>query len=494
MRLRTIKTFSAAAAEFRRGASVSPLIREIPGDLLTPVGAFMRLAKPSEEAFLLESVEGGERSSRYSILGARPFETIEIHPDGTRIRSASGVERLPGNPFLAAGAALRRRRALPDAGLPPFAGGAVGSLHYEAARYLEPTLGPAPEGCSGRFHVFADVAVFDHVRRSILLIANALGPSRKEYGRAVDSLDRMAARLASPSPALPRRMNGRPQAAAPKSALGARAFLAGVKRLKREIRRGEIFQAVLSDSFEIPFSARPFDAYRSLRALNPAPYLFYLGKDDDAFLGASPETLVRVQNGMLETHPIAGTRPRGHDETSDLKFERQLLASVKEKAEHAMLVDLGRNDLGRVAAPGSVHVAEFMKVERYSHVMHLVSKVRAKLARGKTAWDALGACFPAGTVSGAPKIRAMQLLSEIEPAPRGRYAGAVVYHDFQGNLDSAISIRCLSAAGKPGRRVARTQAGAGIVADSRPAAELREIRAKAAAALAALRAAEGSAP
>ncbi|MCP4617399.1 MAG: anthranilate synthase component I, partial [Bradyrhizobium sp.] len=390
---------------------------------------------------------------------------------------------------------LQRYRALPEPGLPPFCGGAVGHVGYEMVRHLEPSCGlPAPDGVETRLSVFGDVAAFDQVRHRLLLIANVLKPERGSlrtaYRRAQDALDFMELRITRAAAAGGKRRKAPRRASRPLSLLGPRAFQAGVRQLKSRIRAGDIFQAVLSERFDVPLRCGPFDVYRRLRTINPSPYMFYIGHDTDAVLGASPETLVRIENGRVETRPIAGTRPRGADAEEDLRFERQLLASVKERAEHLMLVDLGRNDVGRIARPGSVIVPSFMQVERYSHVMHIVSSVQGRLRRGATSWEAFAACFPAGTVSGAPKIRAMQLLGEIEPEPRGLYAGAVVYHDFHGNLDSAIAIRSLSAQGSGASRRARVQAGAGIVADSRPAAELREVRAKAGAMLEAIRQAE----
>jgi anthranilate synthase component 1 len=272
--------------------------------------------------------------------------------------------------------------------------------------------------------------------------------------------------------------------------MGAKTFQDGVRALKSHIRAGDIFQAVLSDRFDMPLRTDSFSVYRSLRMINPSPYMFYIGGKNETVLGASPEMLVRVSNGEVETRPIAGTRPRGKTEQEDRKLETQLLASVKERAEHLMLVDLGRNDVGRVCVPGSVAVPTFMQVERYSHVMHIVSSVKGRLKRGAGPWDAFAACFPAGTVSGAPKIKAMELLGKLEREPRGLYAGAIVYNDFHGNLDSAIAIRSVSVRGKGARAVARVQAGAGIVADSRPAAELDEIRAKSNAMIQAVREAE----
>ncbi|HBL17354.1 MAG: hypothetical protein A2X36_11100 [Elusimicrobia bacterium GWA2_69_24] len=461
----------------RAAPLMKPLIRELPGDLLTPVAAYLRL-RGRGASFLLESGASAGGAARWSFLGTGPMETLAVR-GGEAVVRENGRERVIfGNPFAALGRRLAERSAALVPGLPPFAGGAVGWLGYEMARHLEPRAGLAtPPGDEARLWVFPEVVAFDHARSRILLVSN-LGSRR-----GLDALER---RLS-----LPARAESAARRGAGVRALMRRAdYEAGVRRIKQHIRAGDIFQAVLSAPFETETSAGPAAVYRALRRLNPSPYMFLLEDGPEAWLGASPETLVRCRQGDLETRPIAGTRPRGAGPEADALRERDLRASVKEGAEHLMLVDLGRNDLGRVARPGTVRVPVFRSVERFSHVMHLVSTVTARLRRGRTAWDALSAAFPAGTVSGAPKIRAMAILGELEPEARGFYAGAVVYHDFHGNLDSAIAIRSLSMTRGPGGWRVRTQAGAGIVADSRPAAEWGEVKAKAAAALAAVRAAE----
>ena len=388
---------------------------------------------------------------------------------------------LPGNPFLALGQRLARFRAANEPGLPRFCGGAVGTLNYEMIRHLEPSVSLAvSEGPEAQLLVFKNLVAFDHVRHRMLLIANVAAQPQtslaKSYGKACQALDEMQEKLRQPTrePSLRLAPENR-RALAPKAALGRAAFIKGVKRFKAHIRAGDIFQGVLSDRFELPLRSEPFSVYRALRAINPSPYMFFVGNSQEAALGASPEMLVRVENGAVEIRPIAGTRPRGKTEQEDLSFERHLLASVKERAEHVMLVDLGRNDVGRVSRPGSVKVSSYMQVERYSHVMHLVSSVSGRLKRGVSAWEAFAACFPAGTVTGAPKIRAMQIIAQNEPAPRGLYAGAVVYCGFGGNLDSAIAIRSLSVRRSGQGRRASFQAGAGIVADSRPKREHAEL-------------------
>jgi anthranilate synthase component 1 len=478
----TRKTLRQIQGDFARGANVTPLVRELPADTMTPVAAFLRLANTRKPAFLLESVEGGERLARYSFLGVGPCETLRIVNGRLEATNTSGLKiLLPGNPFLALGKRLGRFRALPEPGLPRFCGGAVGTVAYEAVRHLEPSVRlTPPDGPEAELLIFKNVVAFDHVRHRMLLIANVLSNGglslNRAYREACEALDEMEARLSKPAREAPRRLHlVQKLASQPKASLGQAAFIKGVQGLKSHIRAGDIFQGVLSIRFELPLLSEPFSVYRALRALNPSPYMFFVGNSEQAALGASPEMLVRVEDGAIETRPIAGTRPRGKTDEEDRKLERQLLASAKEKAEHVMLVDLGRNDLGRVCRPGSVEVSSFMQTERYSHVMHLVSSIRGRLRPRLSPWEAFAACFPAGTVSGAPKIRAMQILSTIEPVPRGLYAGAVVYHSFGGSLDSAIAIRSLSVQKSSAQRLARFQAGAGIVADSNPWREHDEI-------------------
>ena len=493
-----MKTLKQVKAALARGANAVPLVREMPADTLTPVAAFLRLAERRRPSFLLESVEGGERLARYSFLGTDPFETLTVENGAAVARNAAGrAESLPGNPFSALGKRIAAYRAPLEPGLPRFCGGAVGTVDYEMVRYLEPSVRLATaENPEAKLHVFKNVVAFDHVRHRMLLIANVIsnGNVSAAYRAACRALDEMQARLSRPRRESQRRAVGRPKSVKePEAALGRRSFSAGVERLKAHIRAGDIFQGVLSDRFETSLSCEPFSVYRALRAVNPSPYMFFLGDSEEAVLGASPEMLVRVEDGAVETRPIAGTRPRGRDEAEDLRLERSLLASVKERAEHVMLVDLGRSDVGRVARPGSVTVPSYMQVERYSHVMHLVSSVRGRLRSGVSPWEAFAACFPAGTVSGAPKIRAMQLISEIERVPRGLYAGAVVYYGFGGTLDSAIAIRSLSVRRVAGKRRARFQAGAGIVADSNAGREREELMNKSRAMREAIRLAQAAA-
>ena len=468
---------SALDAAARPGGVV-PLVREVPADLVTPVGAFLALASSAERAFLLESAESGTTTGRWSFLGWDPVATLEM----------DGAE---ADPFGRLRRTLARYRPAAAPGVPPFAGGLVGRLDYEAARWFEPVGTRPDEGPRARFDLYETVVALDHLRRCAFVVTN-VDPGRTTLEREVRSArersESIAARLCDPRiPA--------PEARTAAESAGIRPitrredFLAAVETLREHIRAGDIFQAVLSQRFERPLASAPFSVYRALRRINPSPYLFYLKEGSRSLAGSSPEMLVRCVAGTLETHPIAGTRPRGIDPEHDAALEAELRADPKENAEHLMLVDLGRNDVGRVAVPGSVRVERYASVERYSHVMHLVSRVRGTLAPGRDALDALAAAFPAGTVSGAPKVRAMQLLDALEPAPRGAYAGAVAYLDFHGNLDSCIAIRTLVA--EAGR--ASVQAGAGIVADSNPEREYEETVAKARALFHAVELAEGTA-
>ena len=489
------RTFRQVQEQFRAGFSAVPLVREFPADTLTPVEAFLRLTRPGEGSFLLESVEGGDRVARFSFLSSRPFETIVVRDGAAVVVDRNGSKPLAGPPLRAIAECLRRYQAPRDPDLPRFSGGAVGTISYGLAGRLEPSVRLKSEGeDEARLMIFGHMAAFDHARQRLLLIAHARRrpgvADRRAYAEAMGALDEMEARLSRPRRILRPRRAPVKAGAFPKGEMGERAFLERVLRLKRHIAAGDIFQGVLSERFEIPLRAPPFEVYRALRRVNPSPYMFFIDDGAQTALGASPEMLVRVENGGVETRPIAGTRRRGRNEEEDRRLEKNLLASPKERAEHLMLVDLGRNDVSRVSELGTVRVRSYRQVERYSHVMHLVSSVEGELRRGLSCWDAFGACFPAGTVTGAPKIRAMQLLSEIEPFSRGPYAGAVVYGDFRGNLDSAIAIRSLWTR-RAGRKTwAQVQAGAGIVADSSPRRELDEVRQKARAMLRAIEIAE----
>ncbi len=469
-----IEQFRALADE---GYNLIPVYREVVADLETPVSAYLKIASGgASNSFLLESVEGGERVARYSFIGAEPYRVLrtgEGQPDG------------PGDPLVAVEAELGRFRPAQVSGLPRFVGGAVGYLSYETAHYFEPRVPlPAkdPQGLPEAALLFTDsILVFDHVRHRIQVVATAhvTDSPDEAYRKAVERIDELAERLARP---LPRQAQLANEPVEKEEAARAAAdyleasnktldeYHAMVRRAKEYVVAGDIIQTVPSQRVEAAVNAAAFDLYRSLRAVNPSPYMYFLELGDFAVVGASPEMLVRAEDGLVETHPIAGTRPRGKDAEDDLRLEAELAADEKERAEHIMLLDLGRNDIGRVSKPGTVQVTQMLEVERYSHVMHLVSHVTGQLRDDLTAFDALRACFPAGTVSGAPKIRAMEIITELEGERRGIYAGAVGYFSFSGNMDTAIAIRTMVV--KNG--VAYIQAGGGVVFDSDPETERLE--------------------
>jgi anthranilate synthase component 1 len=489
-------TFEEFVELARRGTFV-PVVKEIIADLLTPVSAFLKIAEHSDYAFLFESVEGGERVARYSFLGKDPFLVLRERA-GRTIVDRTGVTTEIDEPFVQV---LRRLMAEFQSpfvpGLPRFTGGAVGFIGYDASPLFEPALQQAWERAAwsradrgedeAGFMLFDTVLAFDHVKHRILIIANARVTADEDlqalYQFACAKilfLERELERgLSQPEPA---------HSAAPevRSNVTKETFESGVRTIKEHIAAGDIYQAVLSQRFETDITADPFTVYRALRHVNPSPYMYFIRMGGLAIVGSSPEMLVRVEGRHAETHPIAGTRPRGTNEEEDLRLAEELKRNEKERAEHVMLVDLGRNDLGRVCEFGTVRVPQYMALERYSHVMHLVSTVDGTLAEDRDHLDALVACFPAGTVSGAPKIRAMQIIAGLEPTRRDIYAGAVGYIDFAGNLDFCIAIRTITI--RNGR--ALIQAGAGIVADSHPAAEYEETRDKARALLQALAMAE----
>jgi anthranilate synthase component 1 len=474
----TQTTFDQFVALAERGTFV-PVYREIMADLLTPVSAFLKIAEHSDYAFLLESVEGGEHVGRYSFLGKDPFLVLRGRTGRTTIAQA-GAETERSEPFIDV---LRELVAefqaplVPE--LPRFTGGAVGYLDYEAAEWFVPACAgrtPLRDREQAGFMVFDTVLAFDHVKHRILAIANA----RIRPGADLRPLyDFAVARIEFLERELERNLSRTERRSAAPLVLDANqtrdAFEASVARVQQDIAAGEIYQAVLSQRFEATTAATPFDVYRALRHINPSPYMFFLRMGRDAIIGASPEMLVRVEGRHVETHPIAGTRRRGATPEEDQQLADELRRNEKERAEHVMLVDLGRNDVGRIAEVGSVRVPQFMTLERYSHVMHLVSRVEGRLANDRDRLDALVATFPAGTLTGAPKIRAMQIIAELEPGRRGLYGGAVGYVDFAGNLDFCIAIRTITM--RDGR--VQNQAGAGIVADSDAAAEYEETRDKA---------------
>lgn len=421
-----------------------------------------RLLRPGLRGFLIEKDEDGRKRAW---LGASPFEMLTVE-NGRAYSEARGRKRaLKGNPFAALGARIAEFKAR---GGEAFDCGAVGLLGYEMVRHLE-RVPVKPEKYEAVVMLFSEIVVIEDGRATLRsLVAN--GKDRKHAATRAKEL-RELLRWARPVPAEP--THGKVLEA--RGRRGRADYMRGVRRIQQHIRAGDIFQGVLSDDFEARLAAGPIAAYRAIRAANPTPYLFLLMGGEDAVLGASPERLVRVVGGRARNCPIAGTRPRGKTAAQDRALERELRASDKERSEHLMLVDLARNDLGRVCAPGSVEVTRYMFTRRFSNVMHLVSEVEGRLDAGRTAWDTLAASFPAGTVSGAPKVRAMEILAGLERKPRGFYAGAVIQHDFSGNLDSCLAIRSLSLS-KGGK--ARLQAGAGIVADSDPAAEYDEVQHK----------------
>jgi anthranilate synthase component 1 len=466
--------------ELSKHGNLVPVYREIVADLETPVSAFLKIAD-GDYAFLLESVEGGERLARYSFIGTDPYLVL---------RSGSG----DGDPLVPIEGELSKYKVVPVRGLPPFHGGAVGYLSYETVRHFEelPSPDADPLGLPESVFMFADtVLVFDHLSHKIKVVSHAHlhnGDVENAYKEATERIDALVTKLNRPLK-LDMRDATNPREPQPASTnISKEDFEAKVAKAKEHIVAGDIIQAVLSQRLSKPTAASPFDIYRSLRGINPSPYMYYLKLDGCHIIGTSPEMLVRVEDGIVSTHPIAGTRPRGHDAEQDAAYEVELKEDIKERAEHIMLVDLGRNDIGRIAGAGSVEVSQFMDVERYSHVMHLVSHVQGKLRGGLSPFDALRACFPAGTVSGAPKIRAMEIIAELEPDRRGPYAGAVGYFSFSGNLDTAITIRTIVMTDG----TAHVQAGAGIVYDSVPEREHQECMNKAMALMKAIEAAEES--
>ena len=478
-----------------------PVARRRSADLLTPVSAYLALREPGGSAFLLESVEGGERLGRYSFIGKRPYRIVESRDGRTWVRRGGDLSLGDGAPptpedgtvfdVMARLLDEVEEVAVPD--LPRFIGGAVGFLGYDAVRQLERLPHPPPDdlGTPDALWAFYDtVAAFDHVKRQLVLIATAFVDEttdlRAAFDGATDRLDILEAELSTGRIELPDPVALRDRD--PKSNVTREEFEASVERAKAHIVEGDIFQVVLSQRFAMPFAGDPFNLYRALRQVNPSPYLFFLDFDGFQLAGSSPEVLVRVERSgdgtrRAEVLPIAGTRPRGDDAAEDAAFEADLVADPKERAEHLMLVDLGRNDLGRACRVGSVAVERYATVERFARVMHLVSSVTGEVEEAQRSFDVLAACFPAGTVSGAPKVRAMELIDALEPVRRGPYAGAVGYADFSGNLDTCIAIRTMLIHG----RTAYVQAGAGIVADSDPGREYEETRTKARALLDAMR-------
>jgi anthranilate synthase component I len=479
-----ITTFEEFKELAQRGTFV-PVYKEIVADLLTPVSAFLKIAEHSDYAFLLESVEGGEQVGRYSFLGKDPFLILRSR-GGKTIVDRAGVTSETDKPFVPTLRELMAGFTSPFVpGLPRFTGGAVGYLGYDAAAWFEPVTlqGEPDEEDEAGFMLFDTVLAFDHVRHRILIIANAriTGDENLEslyqFARAkIEFVERELDRPLSKAS----KTEGAPLTIT--SNVTREEFERMVRTGKEYIAAGDVYQVVLSQRFEAEYGGDAFTAYRALRHVNPSPYMYFIRMGQRSIVGSSPEMLVRVEGRKMQTHPIAGTRPRGKSEEEDQRLGEELKRNEKERAEHVMLVDLGRNDLGRVSTYGSVKVPTYMTLERYSHVMHLVSIVEGQLAEDRDRLDALVACFPAGTVSGAPKVRAMEIIAELENRRRGVYAGAVGYLDFAGNLDFCITIRTMVI--EHGH--AYVQAGAGIVSDSNPTAEYEETRDKARAVIQAL--------
>ncbi|MCL0028647.1 anthranilate synthase component I [Dehalococcoidia bacterium] len=462
-------------------ANLVPVYQEISADLETPVTAYLKVAR-SPYSFLLESVEGREHIARYSFIGTEP---------GKVFKTGRGQEYGEVDPLLPIGEELAKYQlaVLPE--VERFNGGAVGYVSYDAVRYFENLPSPEedPLGLPESVFMMASTfLIFDHLRHTIKVVSHAHldGDVEAAYADAVQRIDEMVSRLKTPLK-LPQSSNDPVLKGSDlKINMTRDAYESMIASTRDYIIAGDIIQAVVSQRMARATSAHPFDIYRALRAINPSPYMYYLDLDGFQIVGASPEMLVQVEEGNVSVHPIAGTRPRGKDQAEDLALEEELATDEKELAEHTMLLDLGRNDVGRVSKPGTVRASQMMDVERYSHVMHLVSHVTGKLREGYSNYDAFRACFPAGTVSGAPKIRAMEIIAELEPDRRGVYAGAVGYFDFSGNMDAAIAIRTLII--KDG--IAYAQAGGGIVYDSTSEAEYMETVHKASASLRAIDQAE----
>jgi anthranilate synthase component 1 len=466
--------------EFERLAKqgyLVPVYREVAAGSDTPVSAFLKVQRGGY-SFLLESVEGGHKAARYSFIGTEPYRVI------------STGEGDKADPISLIAGEMSQHRLAPASGLPDFCGGAVGYLSYETVRRLEELPSPTsdPLNLPESVFMFADsLLIFDHATSKIKIVSCARpdGDAKKAYQAAVEKIDDLANRLGQTLKHTPTAANPT-EPAQISSNLTREEFEANVEKAKKYITEGEAIQIVLSQRLSKRTRARPLDIYRALRAINPSPYMFFLDLKDFQLIGSSPEILVRAAGGTVTTRPLAGTRPRGKTPDEDKRLEKELRNDEKERAEHIMLVDLGRNDIGRVSLPGTVKVSELMDVERYSHVMHLVTNVEGRLRPELTPSDALRACFPAGTVSGAPKIRAMQVIAELEPDRRGPYAGCVVYFSFSGGMDTAITIRTIVTT----NGTAHVQAGAGIVYDSIPSREYEETLSKARALLKAIEEAE----
>ncbi len=461
--------------EYSKQGNIIPVYKAVTADLLTPVLAYLKIQRQNPRAFLLESVEGGEKIARYSFLGSDPYLTIRVTGELVEISRAGETIKRKGHLLDVMRKITERYRPVKVPSLPPFVGGAVGYFSYDTVRWIEkiPQTGEDDIKLDDAMMMFfSNILAFDHVQQQILIISNAFiddnAQLESKYQKALSEIEVLEAHLGDQVAVPP---FGKPDTEERvKSNFSKTEYLAAVEKAKEYIKAGDIFQVVLSQRFTAQVSCDPFNIYRALRIVNPSPYMFFLKLDTCCVIGSSPEMLVRILDGKAHYRPIAGTRPRGSNEDDDALLAEELKADEKELAEHIMLVDLGRNDLGRVCDFGSVEVVDLKFIEKYSHVMHLVSSLRGDLREGLDRFDALMACFPAGTVTGAPKVRAMEIIDELEPTKRGVYAGAILYLDFSGNLDSCIAIRTLVA--KDGK--AYIQAGGGIVADSIPEKEFQE--------------------
>ncbi|MFP4027853.1 MAG: anthranilate synthase component I [Candidatus Brocadiia bacterium] len=469
--------------------NVIPVYRQLMADTLTPVSAFQKMAD-GDYAFLLESASGPEKIGRYCFLGSSPFALFKAQGNTVEICEGDDVETIQtDNPFPVFRDYLSRFQLAPVEGLPRFSCGAVGFMAYDVVRFVEelPDCPPDDRDIPDIYYMFFDeILIFDYLNKTIKVVCSVRTDGEKPetaYHDACARIDRLISRLRTPVSNLSDDITPQGEITIPfESNFEKQDYLEGVEKCKEYIRAGDIFQVVPSQRLGVQTSASPLDIYRALRVINPSPYMFLLKMDDLHLVGSSPEVMVRVENRTATVRPIAGTRPRGQSEEKDQELAEELLSDPKERAEHVMLVDLGRNDLGRVCQYGTVRADEIMVIERYSHVMHIVSNVTGELTDDNDALDALMACIPAGTLTGAPKVRAMEIIDELEPTKRGPYGGAVGYFDFSGNMDTCITIRTVVLQG----RDAYVQAGGGIVADSVPEREFEETLNKAKALLRAI--------
>ena len=466
--------------------SLIPIYRSINADLETPVSAYLKVAKPPY-SFLLESVTGGENIGRYSFIGTEPYRVLKTGP---------GEENGEIDPLTLVQEEMNRHKLIPVPGLPRFHGGGVGYLAYDTIHYFEPRvpiMPDDPQGLPESVFMFSDtLLIFDHIRHDIKIVSHVRinGDLEAEYNNAVSKIDELAERLSRPL-VLPDELIKPPAQETTSSEVESNftreRYHEAVEKCVEYIYAGDVIQVVNSQRYSRKTNVHPFQIYRSLRSVNPSPYMYYLNLDNFQIVGAAIETVAQVQDGIVATHPIAGTRPRGQTPEEEVALADELRNSEKQRAEHIMLVDLGRNDIGKVSVPGTVRVTQLMEIERFSHVMHLVSHVEGKLKPDLTVYDALRSCFPAGTVSGAPKIRAMEIIAEVEAEKRGPYGGAVGYFSFSGNMDTALVLR--TGIYKDG--VMYIQAGGGVVADSIAEDEYMETRHKSGALLRAIDLAEG---